>query len=163
MERTSGDGHRSTYPLPGETRVSLHLDLARLRLRLLGKEDPQHAIAALRRDVPHLHCRGQRKSPGEAAVRPLDAVIPLLLVGILELSLAAQGQRVALDLDVDIVGIDLRQLDLQRDALAVLEDVDERRPAAAGGVGFLRRAARSAGGKAGAASAASLHEADRTE
>src|SRR5207302_8939173 len=137
MERTSGDGHRSTYPLPGETRVSLHLDLARLRLRLLGKEDAQHAIAALRRDVPHLHCRGQRKSPGEAAVGPLDAVIPLLLVGILEFSLAAQGQRVALELDVDIVGIDLRQLDLQRDTLAVLEDVDERQPAAAAALCFL--------------------------
>src|SRR2546430_17520954 len=124
MERTSGDGHRSTYPLPGETRVSLHLDLARLRLRLLGKEDAQHAIAALRRDVPQLHCRGQRKSPVEAAVGPLDAVIPLLLVGVLELALAAQGQRVAFELDVDIVGIDLRLLDLQRDALDVLDAVD---------------------------------------
>src|SRR2546425_6820665 len=82
---------------------------------LLGKEDAQHAIVALRRDVPHLHCRGQRKSPGEAAVGPLDAVIPLLLVGVLELALAAQGERVALEPDVDVVGIDLRQLDLQRD------------------------------------------------
>src|SRR5438105_1292144 len=137
MERRSGDGHRSTHTLPAETRAGLHLDLARLRLRLLGKEDAQHAIAALRRDVSHLHRRGQRKSPGEAAVGPLDAVIPLLLVGVLELALAAQGQRVALELDVDIVGIDLRQLDLQRDAFAVLEDVDERRPAAAGAVGFF--------------------------
>src|SRR2546425_747567 len=133
----SGDGHRSTHTLPAETRVGLHLDLARLRLRLLGKEDAQHAIVALRRDVPHLHCRGQRKSPGEAAVGPLDAVIPLLLVGVLELALAAHGERVALEPDVDIVGIDLRQLDLQRDALAVLEDVDEGRPAAAGAVGFF--------------------------
>src|SRR5437899_7483859 len=106
MERTSGDGHRSTYPLPGETRVSLHLDLARLRLRLLGKEDAQHAIAALRRDVSRLHCRGQRKSPGEAAVGPLDAVIPLLLFGVLELALSAQGHRVALELVFEIVGID---------------------------------------------------------
>jgi hypothetical protein len=32
-------------------------------------------------------------------------VIPLLLVGVVELALAAQGQRVALELDVDIVGI----------------------------------------------------------
>src|SRR2546426_5095543 len=124
----SGDGHRSTHTLPAETRVGLHLDLARLGLRLLGKEDAQHAIVALRRDVPHLHCRGQRKSPGEAAVGPLDAVIPLLLVGVLELALAAQGERVALEPDVDIVGIDLRQLDVQRDALAVLEAVDELQP-----------------------------------
>src|SRR5438477_10556810 len=103
MERTSGDGHRyrSTDPLPGETRVGLHLDLPRLRLRLLGKEDAQHAIAALRGDVPHLHCRGQREAAAEAAVGPLDTVIPLLLVGVLELALAAQVQRVALELDVD--------------------------------------------------------------
>src|SRR5256712_6012190 len=137
MERTSGDGHRSTYPLPGETRVSLHLDLARLRLGLLGKEDAQHAIAALRRDVPRLHCRGQRKSPGEAAVGPFDAMIPLLPIEVLELALAAQGQRVALELDVDVAGIDLWQLNFQRDALAVLEDVDERRPAAGCALGFF--------------------------
>src|SRR5207245_11174260 len=105
MERTSGDGHRSTDPLPGETRVSLHLDLARFRLRLLGKEDAQHAVAALRRYVRRVHRRGQRKSPAEASVGPLDAVIPLLLVDILELALAPQCQRIALDLDVDVVGI----------------------------------------------------------
>jgi hypothetical protein len=67
----------------------------------------------------------------------LDAAIALSLVGVLELALAAQGQRVAFELDVDVVGIDLRQLDLQRDALAVLEDVDEWRPGAACVLGFF--------------------------
>ena len=64
-------------------------------------------------------------------------MIPLLLVGVLELALAAQVQRVTLELDVDIVGIDLRQLDLQHDAVVVLENVDERRPAAACALGFF--------------------------
>src|SRR5205823_13954429 len=52
----------------------------------------------------------------------------LPLVGVLELALAAQQQRVALELDVDVVGGDLGQLDLQGDALFILEDVHQRRP-----------------------------------
>src|ERR1700682_645655 len=127
-------------PLYAEARrAGLNFDLARLRLGLLGKEDAQHAVAALRPDVPHLHRRGEREAAAEAAGVALDAVIALPLCGVLELALAAQGERVALELDVDVVGIDLGQLDLQRDALAVLEDVDERRPGAACvlGLGFL--------------------------
>src|SRR5712691_7807179 len=42
-------------PVPAEARVGLHLDLARLRLGLLGKEDAQHAVAALRRDRSEEH------------------------------------------------------------------------------------------------------------
>jgi len=66
-------------------------------------------------------------------------VIPFLLVDVLELTLSTQGKGVALKLDVDVVGVDLGQLDLQRDALAVLEDIDERRPAAACALGFFVR------------------------
>src|SRR4051812_2505628 len=68
---------------PGEGRIDLHLDLPRLRLILLGQEDAQHAVAALRGDVAQLHCRGQREAAAEGAVVALDAVIVLPLVGVL--------------------------------------------------------------------------------
>src|SRR5438067_2841369 len=128
---SAAPGLESSYLLlhdPGESRIDLHLDLARLRLALLGQEDAQHAVAALRGDVAQLHCRGQREAAAEGAVVALDAVIVLPLVGVLELALAAQRQRVALELDVDVVGVDLGQLDLQGDALFVFENVHQRRP-----------------------------------
>src|SRR5713101_7731147 len=40
---------------PDEAGVGPHLDLARLRLRLLRQRDAQHALAALRGNVPHLY------------------------------------------------------------------------------------------------------------
>src|SRR5260370_27616324 len=99
-------------PLHAEAqRAGLHLDLARLRLGLLGKEDAQHAVAALRGDVSTLHRGGEREAAAEGAVVPLDAVIALSLVGVLELALAAPSQRVPRQLDIDPFGLHFRQPD----------------------------------------------------
>src|SRR6202048_663670 len=114
--------------LPQHTGARLHLDLARLRLCLLRQEDAQHAVAALRGDVPPLYGGRHREGAGVASILALDAVIALLLVGPLELAFAAQLQDVSLDLDVDVTRNDLGQVELQRDALAVLEDVRGRAP-----------------------------------
>src|SRR5437879_10829065 len=105
---------------PGQAGVGPDLDLARLRLRLLGQRDAQHAVTALSGNVPDLYRRRQREGAAETSVVPLDAVVALLLVGALELALPTQRQRVALDLDVDVVRVDFGQPDLQRDGRAVL-------------------------------------------
>src|SRR3954465_3984904 len=84
------------HPLPGQAGAHLHLDLARLGLRLLRQEDAQPAVAAPRRHVVHVDGRRQRATAPETPIGPLDAMISLLLVGVLELALAAQGERVAL-------------------------------------------------------------------
>src|SRR3954471_8926018 len=81
-------------------RIGLHhLHLARLGLRLLRKEDAQDAVAGLRGDVSRLHRQRQGESPGEGAIGPLDAVISILVPGVLELSLAVTGASRAADLD----------------------------------------------------------------
>src|SRR3954466_6201125 len=113
---------------PGKSRLDLHLDLARLRLALLGQEDAQYPVTGRGGDGPELHCRGQREAAAEGAVVTLDAVIVLPLVGVLELALAAQGQRVPFELDVDVARGDLGQLDLQGNALLIFENVHQRRP-----------------------------------
>jgi hypothetical protein len=59
----------------------------------------------------------------------LDAAIALSLVGVLELALAAQGQGVALELGVDVVGIDLGQ-----PWIGAGEVIDRARPSRLGNV-----------------------------
>src|SRR5438067_12097142 len=80
----------------GNGRIDPHLDLARHRLALLGQEDAQHAVAALRADVFQVHCRGQREAADEGSDVTTDAVIVLPPVGVLELALAAQYMRDAI-------------------------------------------------------------------
>src|SRR5207245_7453997 len=58
----------------------------------------------------------------------LDPVIRVALVLVLQLALALQSERVALDLNLDVLRLDFRQLRLERDAFRILEDVDQRRP-----------------------------------
>src|SRR5712664_1362620 len=108
--------------------LHLHLDLLRLDLRLLGEPDAQHAIAAFSGGVLGLHRRRHREGATERTVVPLDAVVHLALVGLLQPAIAAQRERVALDLDFHVLCLYLGQLHFQRDPLGVLEDVDLRRP-----------------------------------
>src|SRR6267143_1124938 len=108
--------------------LHLNLDLLRLDLGLLGKPDAQHAIAAFSGGVLGLHRRRHREGAAERTVAPLDAVVQLALVGLLQPAIAAQRERVALDLDFHLFGVHFGQFHFQRDSLGVLEDVHLRRP-----------------------------------
>src|SRR5712671_7612560 len=75
--------------LAGTGGLDLHLDLARLGLGPLRQHDAQHAVPALGRDVLGVHGSGQREAAAERAVGPLDAVVALALLSLLQLALAA--------------------------------------------------------------------------
>src|SRR3981189_1097512 len=108
--------------------LHLHLDLLRLDLGLLGKPDAQHAIAAFSGGVLGIHRRRHREGAAERTVAPLDAVVELALIGLLQPAIAAQRERVALDLDFDVLCLYLGQLHLQHDPLGGPAHVDLRRP-----------------------------------
>src|SRR3989449_2435238 len=114
----------------------LYLDLLRLDLGPLGESDPQHATAAFGGGVLGVHRRRHGEGAAERTVVPLDAVVQLALVRLLQLSITAERERVALDLDVHVLCVHLGQLHLKCDPLGVLEDVHLRRPVA--GHGDLR-------------------------
>src|ERR1700694_627706 len=101
---------RATVPfsvlcLLAEPWHSLHLRLALLRLdlALLGEPDAQHAIAEFSGGVLGLHRRRHREGAAERTVVPLDAVVQLALVGLLQPTVATQSERVALDLDIYVL------------------------------------------------------------
>src|SRR3954464_5700048 len=105
-------------------RIDLNLDLTRLRLGPLGQPDAEDAILALGGDVLGVDGRRKREAALESAVGALDPLVPVLRLGLLELALAAQGQRVVLDVEIDLGSLDFGQLDLEGHAIGVLEDID---------------------------------------
>src|SRR6266496_912509 len=99
------------------------LDLLRLGFGFLGKLNLQDSLVIVR-----LHAFGinrVRKSEGtsEAAILPFDSAEVLLFLFLFELALAVNGQRVVLDLDVNVLLVNSRNFDLQRDIVLVLIDV----------------------------------------
>src|SRR5512140_1321403 len=107
----------------------LHLDRARLRLGALRQVDREHAELRLGPDLLGVERARQRERPREGAERPLDAVVALALVLGLELPLAAQGSRTVLEPNVDVLRLDAGEVEAERHALGVLEDVAGGRPA----------------------------------
>ena len=93
-----------------------------------GQGDAQHAVLVLRLDLLRVDHGGQGEGAGEGAVGALHAVVALLLHLVVELALAAQGQHVVLDADVDVLRVDARQLGLQDDVAVLLVDVHRGRP-----------------------------------
>src|SRR5207248_1912560 len=126
--------------LAGARRLHLDLDLPRLRLRALREPDAEDAVLAFRGDVLRVDGGRQREAALERAVGALDALVAVLARRLLELALAAHGEGVVLDVQVDVVRVDLGQLDLQGDAVGVLEHVDQRRPGAGEALLTLRGA-----------------------
>src|SRR6185369_2293868 len=115
----------------GENPGLVHLDADALRLRLgpLGDEDPQDAVLLLGGGLVRLEGGGEREAPGEHAVAALDPVVTVATVLALQLPLAPDGQHAVLQANVDVLRVHLREVELERHALGVLEHVRGGRPA----------------------------------
>src|SRR6185369_13193422 len=101
----------------------LHLDRPGLRLGLLREGDGEDAVLSLRLDPLRVERAGQREGPGERPVGPLDAVVVLPLVLLLELPLAPDGEDAVLEPDVHVLRLDAGELEAERHRLLVLVDV----------------------------------------
>ena len=84
--------------------------MLRLRFLFLGDAQRQHAVLVVGLDRFRIHGVRQREAAGEGAIRALHTKVVLLIHVFLELALAANGQDVVLHADVQILGIDFRQI-----------------------------------------------------
>jgi len=72
--------------------------------------------------LPRVDGTGQRERAGEASVLPLNATEVLLFLFLLDLALAMDGERVALDADINVFFVDAGDFKLQRDVVLVFVD-----------------------------------------
>src|ERR1051325_9914593 len=72
---------------------NLHFDSLRFGLLALGQMHPEHAVFELGDDLRAIRSVRQRKAAQEVPVRTLDAVILLVLLFLLELALAGDGEN----------------------------------------------------------------------
>src|SRR5438045_165943 len=119
--------------------VRLDLDLARRGLGPLGNHDLEHAMLAGRADLLGIGRVGQREAAIEHAVGALDARVLVGLAGALLPALALDGEDALVHVDLDLVGIDARDVGLDQEARRLLLDVHARRPLAGHHVGLVAR------------------------
>jgi hypothetical protein len=82
--------------------TNIDLDLLGFGFGLLGEVDLQHALVIVGTDLPRIDGTGQRERAGEGSVLPLDATEVLLLLFLLDLTFAMDGERVVLDADINV-------------------------------------------------------------
>ena len=110
-----------TLPAPA------HLDLPRLRLGRLGHVDLEYAVTVLGPDVLGVDILRQGDPALELTVLALAALVLLALPGLLAvLAMPVDGEHVVLDLDLDVVLPDARQVALEDQLVAALPQVDRR-------------------------------------
>ena len=106
------------------------LDLLRLGLLGLGQPQRQHAILVLGLGLAGVDRGREAHHALELAVAALAQVIMLVLLLLLGLDLAADGQRIAVGGDLDVFGPHARQRRLDDELVLILGDVQgERRGA----------------------------------
>src|SRR6478735_5006583 len=111
---------RAIFPMDSRTRtpmdlavaVSMDGDVDQLRLRVLAQRQRhgQHAVLVFGGNPPGVDGGWQCEGPGEAAERPLDSVVLLLLDLLVRLLLAAERQGAVLDLEADVLPVDVGNL-----------------------------------------------------
>src|SRR5512141_3380664 len=77
-------------------------DLLRLRLLALRQLDGEDAVVERGRDVLVVDVRRNREGADELSVAPLDAVIVLVAVVLLELALSFEGENAVFEPDQDL-------------------------------------------------------------
>src|SRR2546428_4327022 len=115
----------------------VHLDQLGFGFRLLRQAYLQHALFIMGAYLLWIHGVGKRERTGEAPVHPLDAMKVLLLLVLLEPALAADGERIVLNSDIDVFFVNARHFNLQRNVVFVFVDV-HRRCEIAGGQRLVR-------------------------
>src|SRR5271166_1623157 len=120
------------FAFQGLVAADVDLDLLGLGFGFLGQLDVENALVVVGGDVLRVHGIRQSEGTGEAAILPLHAPIVLFFLFFFELALAVNGEGVVLDADVDVLLVDSRHFNLQRDVLFVFVDVNGRSEGAGG-------------------------------
>src|SRR5215831_371300 len=144
----SPTGRRLPRGSGGGCPAHLHLDLLRLGFLTLRDAEGQHTVLVVGLYGLGVDGVGEREAAGERAIAALDAQIVLVLRlfagpgragDLFELALAADGQNVVLDANVELLRFDVRQVGLDHELMLVFEDVHCGYPRRQ--VLFLRRTA----------------------
>src|SRR5216684_298371 len=104
------------------------LDLLRLGFLFLRDAQRQHAVLIVGLDRFRIHGVRQREAAGEGTIGALHAQVVLFVHFLLEFALAANRQNVVFHADVQILGIDFRQIGLDHQLMLSFVDVYRRRP-----------------------------------
>src|SRR5258708_4798010 len=107
---------------------NVDLDLLGLGFLFLRDAERQHAVLIVCLDGFRIHGVRQREASSERAVRALNTKIVLFVDLLLDLALATNRQNIVLHTDVQILGIDFRQIGLDDQFKFGLVDVHRRRP-----------------------------------
>src|SRR5580658_6990913 len=129
-------GFAWAFAFEGLLAADVDLDLLGLGFRLLRQSDLQDPLVIVGRNLFRIHGRGQSEGASEAAILPLDATVVLFFLILFELALAVHSQSVVLDADIDILLVNARDFDLQRNVVLVFVDIDGWRERA-GGQGLI--------------------------
>src|SRR5437773_11093547 len=134
-KQAAGDAGSARKALPaGPDRIfrvsgSLHGDAPRLLLRALRDGDLQHPVYVACLDRLGIRALGKRETAQERARGTLDALVTVARRLLLRAALAAHRQHALLGGDVDVLGLDARQVGDYDEALGFFADVDVRDPA----------------------------------
>src|SRR5712664_3244338 len=115
-----GSGHR----------LSSHVDLDLLGLGFLTLRDSQrqHAVLVIRLDRLGVHGVRQREAAGERTIGTLDTQVVVLVHVFRELALPADRQDVVLHADVQILGINVREIGLHHQFMLRIAYFDSSAP-----------------------------------
>src|SRR5216683_2721926 len=120
-----GSGHR----------LGVHIDFDLLWLGFFALRDrqSQHPVLVIGLNRIQIHGIRQREAPGERAIRALHAQVVVVVHLLLELAFTANRQDVVLHADVQILGIDFRQIGLHHEFMLGLVDIHGRSPGSEAG------------------------------
>src|SRR5713101_5202138 len=116
-------------------RLGVHIDFDLLWLGFFALRDgqSQHPVLVIGLNRVRIHGIRQREAPGERAIRALHTQVVFFLHLLLELAFTANRQDVVLHADVQILGIDFRQIGLHHEFMLGLVDIHGRSPGSEAG------------------------------
>src|ERR1019366_2082125 len=112
--------------------TNVDLDLLGLGFGTLGQLELQHPSVVIGGDAFAIDRRGQGERPDKAAIAALDTAEVLFFLFLFELALAAHGQNIVFDLDVEVFLFDPRHFQLELDAVFVFVNVNRRHKGSSG-------------------------------
>src|ERR1051325_8681879 len=130
-DKTGRAPARTAPPLPPAVpsfRFSVDANRPRLRILALRQMQSQDTILILRPQAVAIHVRGYREAPRKLSIRPLDTMVGIAVVFELELSLALNCERLALEVHLHVFLLEFGKIELDEDFVVGLEDVDGWNP-----------------------------------